>query len=120
MLRETMIPQRVFFLIILISIFVTAILSQCSNSYLIGAPLFLYTVFPYGSLFLILALYLYVSLIIFSLLMVKKNPKRYLLQGFIIAIFLLLNILASKMTKLDVDFSPLFRNQESEQSRQWK
>ena len=95
-----MTKKYILFLLIT-SLILTVLLSNCTNSIFIGVPVFVYSIFPIGMTFLVIETYLYSVLFVFLLLWVTKFRMKFVFYLCIIGLFALLNIIASEFTKLD-------------------
>lgn len=99
---------KLIFLSLFIGAILTIFLLNCSSSYLVGFPFFIYSLFPMGKLLGIIELYLFTTIFIFLLFWVKKFRIKYIFLALIVISFFILNMIASKFTSLDVDFTFLF------------
>lgn len=90
-------------ILLCVSLLLTVVLLNCSSAYFVGLPVFVYSVFPLGSLFLILEMFLYSALLMFALFWGRElRRRRIFYYAFVIGLFFLLNILASRVTKLNL------------------
>ena len=77
--------------------------SNFSVDFIVGFPLFLYSIFPLGIWFLLCELTLFIAsyFILFSLS--GKFSKKYVLRGFLTAIYIALNIISTDYINIPVE-----------------
>jgi hypothetical protein len=84
------------------SVIITIILSFTSNVYLVGFPVFLYSLMPLGEVFLYIELFLWVLIVVSLLVWARRIKNPYVVQALIFIVFILINMFTGNHTDLNV------------------
>jgi hypothetical protein len=76
-------------------------LLNCSNSFFVGFPVFVYSRLPLGFPFLVTETYLYAVVFTFLLLEGQRVRSKYVFYISVAILFFLLNIAAGKLTRFN-------------------
>jgi hypothetical protein len=102
--------KKNYFLPFIICILLTIIILNSSYSLLCGFPLYIYSIFPYGPVFMVILTFIYISSyiwLVWNSIFWRKNYK-YLVWVGAIALFLSLNYIFSKQIKFEIDIIKFF------------
>ena len=91
---------------LLLGLLLTTGMLNCSSSYLVGVPVFVYSKLPLGSLFLILETFSYITFFVFLVFWVNTFRQKYIYWLALVILFLLLNIIATRGTNFQFPNNP--------------
>jgi hypothetical protein len=97
--------QKIIILYFCISLLATFLVLNSTSLYCCGVPLLIYSTWPLGNIFLLLATYTYVTFFSLSAFLVRKSKKKIFYWLLIVSLFFVFNIIASKFFYIELSDS---------------